>query len=498
MRTLKDLCTFTHNCCDKNDDIELTSLQTDSRLCKENSVFVAIKGTHVNGCDYLLKAQQNGACVAIVDEDNKPTSLQLDGVKIPILYRQSSQSLASIAAWFYDYPSKKLKLIGITGTNGKSTITTIIAQWLGFILNGKVGLLGTLGYGFLPNLNKSANTTLDAVNLQRVLAYMVDEGAKYAAMEVSSIGVCEGRVDDCNFYAAGFTNLTRDHLDYHKTMENYAKAKESFLSMADSSMITINIDDSCGSKFADEFLGCTAVSLKKKSDMKEQFARYVCVEDVLYKEDGMKIKFDTYKGKGVLDCNLLGTFNVENLAVALGVLLSLKVPFEKLMAQGSKLKPVKGRMECFNGENKPHLVVDYAHTPDGVEQVLRGVRVHHKDGKIWCILGCGGDRDKGKRPIMAIKACVYADNVIFTSDNPRSEDPNSIIDDMIKGVENAHNYKCIVDRVKAIKYAFKHASVGDCIVIAGKGHEDYQIFKEGTVSYSDRKLAASLAGVDCD
>ena len=212
----------------------------------------------------------------------------------------------------------------------------------------------------------------------------------------------------------------------------------------------------------------------------------------------MQLKFDTYQGKCQAEFNLLGTFNVENIAIALGVLLSLNVPLERLMATATRLVPVKGRVECFRADNKPHLVVDYAHTPDGVEQVLKAVRAHHPQGEIWCVLGCGGDRDKGKRAIMAIKACIHADKVIFTSDNPRSEDPERIIDDMVMGVQSAHNYMRLTDRTAAIKYAFTHASADDCIVIAGKGHEDYQIFKDKVISYSDRKLAASLVGVDCD
>ena len=502
MFTLKDLCNFVGTKADQsNFDLEIRALQTDSRLCDEFSVFVPLNGAHVNGCDFLKGAQAHGAVAALISKDNQPSAEQLQDIHMPLIYMDKDASFyAEVATWLNDYPSKKLKLIGITGTNGKSTITSLISQWLTLVSGGKVGLLGTLGYGFLPNLHKSANTTLDAINLQRVLGEMVKDKAQYAVMEVSSIGVCEGRIQGCQFASGGFTNLTRDHLDYHKTMENYAKAKKKFLDLLPDDHIVINVDDSCGASFAQDYPKCIAISYKKqlKNSEDTQYKRYVFVEDIVYKRDSLQLKFDTYLGKGQSEFKLLGTFNVENIAIALGVLLSLNVPLERLMATASKLVPVKGRVECFRAENKPHLVVDYAHTPDGVEQVLKAVRAHHPQGQIWCVLGCGGDRDKGKRAIMAIKACVHADKVIFTSDNPRTEDPEMIIDDMVMGVQQAHNYMRLVDRTEAIKYAFTHANADDCIVIAGKGHEDYQIFKDKVISYSDRKLAASLVGVDCD
>ncbi len=502
MVTLKDLCDFVGAKADQSNlGAEIRFLQTDSRLCDEFSVFVPLNGTRVNGCDFLKNAQEHGAAAVLISNDNKPSDAQLQGIHIPLIYMdKDAYFYAMVAAWLNNYPSKKLKLIGITGTNGKSTITSLISQWLALVSGVKVGLLGTLGYGFLPNLHKSANTTLDAINLQRVLGEMVKADARYAVMEVSSIGVCEGRIQECEFAAGGFTNLTRDHLDYHKTMENYAKAKKKFLDMLPEDHVVINVDDNCGESFAKDYPECIAISYKKnyKHNNDIQYKRYVLVEDIVYKRDSLQLKFDTYQGKCQAEFNLLGTFNVENIAIALGVLLSLNVPLERLMATATRLVPVKGRVECFRADNKPHLVVDYAHTPDGVEQVLKAVRAHHPQGEIWCVLGCGGDRDKGKRAIMAIKACIHADKVIFTSDNPRSEDPERIIDDMVMGVQSAHNYMRLTDRTAAIKYAFTHASADDCIVIAGKGHEDYQIFKDKVISYSDRKLAASLVGVDCD
>lgn len=479
---------------------QVDNLQTDSRLCNEKSVFIAIKGTQVNGFDFALTAIENGArCVVVKEESLNNIDLNKN-LGVPIFVLGDDLSLGNFASAFYGDPSRKLKLIGITGTNGKSTITQLIASWLSSLTKLKVGVIGTLGYGYLNNLKKSANTTPDAVALQRILFEMVNDGAEYAVMEVSSIGVAEGRIDGCQFVAGGFTNLTRDHLDYHKSMENYAICKENFLKRIPKGMASINIDDPYGRNFAEVLDSCVQVSLKSNlTPVASSYDnKYVKVNSVIYKRHGISLDVESFRGNLKFEVSLLGKFNVENIVVALGVLLSLNIPTDRLEKTANVLKPVTGRMECFSKEGKPSIVVDYAHTPDGVEQVLRAVREHHKEGKVWCILGCGGNRDKGKRPIMAIKACVYADNVIFTSDNPRKEDPKQIINDMILGVTSAHNYISILDREDAIKYAFKNANPLDCIVIAGKGHEDYQIFADKTISFSDRKIAASLIGVNCD
>ncbi len=479
---------------------QVDNLQTDSRLCNDKSVFIAIKGTQVNGLDFAPAAVERGARCVVVEESNLKDSVLDESLGVPVFVLDKNLSLGEFASSFYGEPSKKLKLIGITGTNGKSTITQLIASWLYAVTSSKVGVIGTLGYGYLKNLKKSANTTPDAVALQRILYEMVNDGAQYAVMEVSSIGIAEGRIDGCNFVAGGFTNLTRDHLDYHKSMENYALCKEQFLKCIPKGMVSINIDDTYGRNFAEVLESCVQVSLKRNLNPvgSSYDNKYVKVNKVIYKRHGIYLEVDSFKGSLKFEVNLLGRFNVENIVVALGVLLSLNIPVDRLEKTASVLKPVTGRMECFSKDGLPSIVVDYAHTPDGVEQVLRAVREHHKEGKVWCILGCGGNRDKGKRPIMAIKACVYADNVIFTSDNPRKEDPKQIINDMILGVTSAHNYISIVDRSEAISYAFKNAKPLDCIVIAGKGHEDYQIFADKTINFSDRKIAAKLLGVNCD
>ena len=502
MKKLADLYKFFGKTPENEDvSVELNNLEMDSRQIKKNDVFVAVKGTKVNALSFAKKAQDLGAAAIVIEYTTRIPTSYLKDVTIPLFIIPKKSSLGDFASWFYDDPSDKLGLIGITGTNGKSTITTLISQWIELANYGKCAVFGTLGYGFLPNLKKSANTTIDSVRLQRALRDVVNEHARFAALEVSSIGVCEGRVDSVHFVAGAFTNLTRDHLDYHKTMENYAKAKEDFLKMVPKQNVIINIDNEQGRAYSQNFPGFIAYSCSSDFNTYSELlecSRYVWIRNISYKPHSIHLEIESSFGTGECEIGLLGHFNVENFACALATLLSLGFDFDRLLQSASELKPIKGRMECFSAPGKPHVIVDYAHTPDGVEQVLRGVRQHFSNGLVYVVLGCGGDRDKGKRPIMAIKASIYADRAVFTSDNPRTEDPKAILDDMALGVAQADNVVMIEDREKAIEYAFSKATENDCIVIGGKGHEDYQIFKDKTIHFSDREIACRLLGVKCD
>lgn len=494
-RTLQEVAAFLEE--DKNvGTCSLSTLEEDSREVLKNSLFYAHKGHTVDGFDFMLKAQEQGAAAIICDYDKDPSAEQLKDVTIPLLHLKKGMSVGEFASWFYFSPSSKLRLIGITGTNGKSTVTQLIAQYLA-LFNRKCAVFGTLGYGFLPNLKQSSNTTLSAIALQKALAEAVKEGADYAALEVSSIGVCEGRIDGCIFSGGAFTNLTRDHLDYHKTMENYAKAKREFLNRVNPDHLCLNVDDAMGKTVAtlkpEAILFSPKGALAVNSPDKSVKHALLNVTGIEYKHDGLKLRIDSSFGKGDASLSLLGSFNAENFLCALSVLLSFHFPLKDLLDKSSQLKPICGRMECFYKEGKPRMIVDYAHTPDGVESALKAARSHTPGGKVWCVLGCGGDRDKGKRPMMAIKACVYADKVIFTSDNPRTEDPVRILEDMESGVKgSADNYECIVKREDAITKAFKEAQSADCVVVAGKGHEDYQIIGKVKHHYSDREFVMSL------
>ena len=495
MKKLKQIVSFL-GLKKKVEDVEVLDLEIDSRKIKEGSAFLALKGTRTNGLKYMRSAQEAGAAAILYQDKNPPSDEDLEGVTIPVIKIPKDKKIGLLASWFYDNPSNKIGLIGITGTNGKSTITQLIAQWLSFGMDTKCAVLGTLGFGFLPDLQKSSNTTLDAVTLQKTLNQMVHQGAHYAALEVSSIGAVEGRIDGCSFSAAGYTNLTRDHLDYHKTMEKYAEAKLNFLKRVSPKRIVLNVDNEQGIKYSEELHGCVAYSCKSdffSSTNSLLFNRYVWIKSATYKAHSIVIEVESSYGSGKCEIGLLGGFNVENFACALTVLLNLGFPLDKLLATASKLKPIKGRMECFTAEHKPHIVVDYAHTPDGVEQVLRGVREHHPDGEIWCVLGCGGDRDKGKRPIMAIKASVFADHAVFTSDNPRTEDPVAIVNQIEEGIKKTKGkYEVIVDRREAIKKAIEMANKTDIIVLAGKGHEPYQEINGVKHAFDERIIVKEL------
>lgn len=469
-------------------ETQINFLETDSRNVQSGDVFVALKGLHVDGRDFIKKAQDQGA-VAYVYKD-APTDEQLQGVTIPGLPLKH-RTLSKFAAWYYKDPSRRLKVIGVTGTNGKSTVTWMVAQMLSS-MGFKCAVIGTLGTGFLPNLEKSSNTTPDALSLQRRLYELEKQGAQYVAMEVSSIGICEGRVDNCTFKVVAFTNLTRDHLDYHKSMENYYQAKKR-LFMGDALKCSNDVDE-YGHRIINECGVISVLPYQTVSDQ-DEYSKLdgVVVVKKKFCNDGVDLKVIKGSEHGTCHLPLLGSFNVENFACAFSIMTLLRIDFDGILYAATSLKPVTGRMELFKGTDKPSLVVDYAHTPDGVEKVLRAAREHHPQGKIFIVLGCGGDRDKGKRPIMAIKASVFADTAVFTSDNPRTEDPEAILQDMRYGVSKASNCVFITDRRLAINWAFEHAGADDCVVIAGKGHEDYQIFKDKTVHFSDREIAMELS-----
>ena len=498
MRLLSEVYQYTEAAQNADEpDVELADLRSDSRSCGKGDVYVPMRGNRFDGFDFIKQAQDAGAA-AVLAVSVYPTAQQLQGVTIPVLTLPASKKLADFACWFYRDPSKRLRLIGVTGTNGKSTTTWIIAQLL-TALGHKCGVLGTLGNGFLPKLEHTTNTTLAALDLQRTLSHMCDEKAEYAAMEVSSIGICEGRIDGVTFAARAFTNLTRDHLDYHHTIENYYSAKKQ-LFLGKNAVCAVNIADPYGRRLSGELEDRSGmIAWSARSDAQAAaYGAYLQLSDISYEKDGLRFKAKTASEEETLSSALLGGFNAENLACALAVLVKLGFSLKQLAPLLPKVRPVTGRMERFQGEGKPALIVDYAHTPDGVEQVLRAAREHHPRGLVWVVLGCGGDRDTGKRPIMAIKASVFADRAVFTSDNPRSEDPDAILRDMASGVAQADNCVFITDRRKAIEYAFEHAAPEDCIVIAGKGHEDYQIFKDRTIHFADREIAAQLAGVKLD
>ncbi len=479
-----------------DENIKLTDIESDSRKIGQGSVFAAIKGRHVDGHDFMQQAFERGAaCVLVTDRDYWVNHPQLMHNPKTLFVKGGHEGLAKLCSWFYRDPTSRMKLIGVTGTNGKSTVTHMLAALLAS-QHRKCAIFGTLGCGFLGNLAKTPNTTLDVIELNKRLYRAIEAGASYAALEVSSIGVCEHRIEGLNFRAAGFTNLTRDHLDYHNTMEAYFEAKKKFLTSVQPRFVAVNDNDPKAKELMMATPGCVLYGV---SERPPAFAdqRFVWAWGADFQKDGIRFNVTAARAEGTCFLPLLGRFNIENFMCALAILLSLNFPLKPLLDAAEDLKAVPGRMECFTKKGRPLVIVDYAHTPDGVESALKAAREHVPEGKIIAVLGCGGDRDAGKRSIMALKAGVYADHSIFTADNPRTEDPMSIIDDMLLGVkETDASYEVEVDRETAILKAYARASFQDCVLIAGKGHEDYQIFKDKTIEFSDRKIAADLmAGV---
>ncbi|MDW2014210.1 UDP-N-acetylmuramoyl-L-alanyl-D-glutamate--2,6-diaminopimelate ligase, partial [Vibrio sp. Vb0301] len=368
--------------------------------------------------------------------------------------------LSEIAGQLYTYPD--MKLIGVTGTNGKTTITQLIAQWIGLV-GSKAAVMGTTGNGFLDDLKEAANTTGNAVEIQHTLASLAEQQAQYTALEVSSHGLIQGRVKSLSFAAGVFTNLSRDHLDYHGTMEEYANAKLTLFTQHQCDQAIINVDDEVGAAWAKQLTNAIAVSLAPTTE----FEHALWASQVAYAESGITIRFDGQFGEGTLHAPLIGEFNAANLMLAFATLLSLGFDKSDLLATAAQLQPVLGRMELFQAEHRAKVVVDYAHTPDALEKALQALRVHC-DGQLWAIFGCGGDRDAGKRPMMAEIAERLGDKVVLTDDNPRSEDPVLIVKDMLAGLSKPAEAIVQHDRFKALSYALENAAPQDIILLAGK------------------------------
>ncbi|GAL06466.1 UDP-N-acetylmuramoylalanyl-D-glutamate-2,6-diaminopimelate ligase [Photobacterium aphoticum] len=350
--------------------------------------------------------------------------------------------------------------------------------------------MGTTGNGLLGQIVPAANTTGSAIEIPHVLAEMVQQGADYAAMEVSSHGLVQGRISALQFQASIFTNLSRDHLDYHGDMASYADAKKTLFTAHHCGKAIINADDAVGREWLLTLPEAVAVA-QDKTSLSGWTGQALWLEQVHYSTQGVTVRFDSSWGEGEFCAPLVGAFNVMNLMLALATLLATGHPMAPLLAAAPQLKAVTGRMEVFQAPDKPMLVVDYAHTPDALEKALQALRVHC-GGELWCIFGCGGDRDSGKRPMMAQAAEQLADRVILTDDNPRSEDPTAIMADMLAGLSAPETAAVVHDRAQACEWAFTHAGADDIILVAGKGHEDYQILADRTIHYSDRETAQAL------
>lgn len=459
---------------------EVTGLSLDSREIKPGYVFFALVGSSQDGRHYVTQAIKAGACAIIVDSQHPLAQ----SVTVPVIaINQLNTQLGAIAQRFYGYPARSMTLYGVTGTNGKTSITYYLAEALS-ALNSPTGIVGTTGNGLWPHLQAGTHTTPDPIKLAQLLAQLAAQNAQAVAMEVSSHALDQHRVDGLTFDTAIFTNLTRDHLDYHHTMEAYAQAKARLFDFPGLKFRLFNTDDPQGVLWA----RCHAADTTYTYGLKAQaLLRHTFVSAISSQGEGMQIDIESPWYRGKLHLNLVGDFNVLNILAVFVALCVHDHPPEKVVAALQTIKPPPGRMQWITRVNQPMVVIDYAHTPDALESALSALRAH-TEGQLWCVFGCGGDRDVGKRPQMAAIAARYADRVVVTSDNPRSEDPDAIIQAIIQGFSNSNDYQTIVSRIEAIQTALAQAQSQDVILIAGKGHEPYQEIAGVKYPYQDAQV----------
>ncbi len=459
----------------------------DSRKVQHGDVFLACIGQTSDGRHYIEQAITRGAIAVLWDSDRTTVPIPLSwrnspsGQRIPcVALNNLTQLVGVLADRYYQHPSKSMYLVGVTGTNGKTSTTHFIAQALNQVT--RCGVIGTLGWGYPGELHVSQHTTPDGVTTQEWLASLRDSSAKVVAMEVSSHALDQQRINGVSLDCAVFTNLTHDHLDYHKDMASYAHAKNKLFSWPTLQHAVINVDDAHGATLrqliADDVKVLT-YGISTQLEKPDIFST-----NIQYYASGMRCHVTTPFGEGDLSLPLYGRFNISNILAALGVLLHHKIRLSNALSYLSQVSPVAGRMQMVTSSRHAAIVIDYAHTPDALAQALDALRDHVR-GQLWCVFGCGGDRDQTKRPIMGAIAQAKANHVIVTSDNPRHEDPAEIIQQIVAGMPAPANVTIEPDRGLAIRYALANARNNDIVLIAGKGHESYQQIGEQALPFND-------------
>lgn len=456
-----------------NHNTEIVSLTYDSRSVEEGALFFAVRGTQSDGHNYIASAIERGATAIVCEQ----LPQQLNDAVCYVVVEDSNIAMAHIASTFYDNPSKELRLVGVTGTNGKTTTATLLYDMF-MAMGYKAGLISTVIYRIGQRSIASTHTTPDAIRLNQMMRQMVDEGCDYCFMEVSSHAAAQHRIEGLHFTGALFTNLTHDHLDYHGTYKEYINAKKSFFDRLDKgAWAVVNGDDRNGEVMLQN---CKAkgyrLSLRSMADYRTKI--------VEMHPDGMLLLIDGQE----LWVKFTGRFNAYNLTTVYAAATLLGIDRLEVLTTLSQLTPVAGRFETIVADDQTMAIVDYAHTPDALENVLQTIEeVRQDQQRLIVVCGCGGDRDKTKRPEMAAIATKYATTAIFTSDNPRTESAEAILDDMVQGVEGAKNWLRITDRREAIRTATMLAQPKDIILVAGKGHEDYQIIGTEKHHFDDRE-----------
>lgn len=474
----------------------VTGLALDSRWVRAGDLFLAYPGETSDGRDYIAQAISAGAAAIVVEPglSSSLSTLPVPLLPVPLLEVAGLRAqVSAIADRFFDHPSAALSVIGVTGTNGKTSVTQLLGQALRQ-LGRRCGVIGTLGNSLDGRVSGGGLTTPDPIGLQQQLADWRDQQVRYVAMEVSSHGLAQARVRGVSFRGAVFTNLTRDHLDFHGTMANYGAAKAALFDAQGLQFAVINSDDAFGRELVQRLRGKLKVV-----DFSLTEPATISVRDIRFSLGGVRAQLATPWGSIAVNSSLLGDFNLSNLLAVVGVLGELGIGADEIEKIIPSLQPIAGRMERVgnalgNDNAETHsdveVVVDYAHTPDAIEHALVASR-RHCQGQLWCVFGCGGDRDRGKRPLMGALAAQLADVCILTSDNPRSENPDAILAEIRQGIplDAGASVHIEVDRAAAITQAVANARAGDLVLIAGKGHEDYQVIGSERLPFSDIAVA---------
>lgn len=464
-------------------NVEINNICYDSRKVDKNSVFICIKGSKVNGHNFINKAVKSGAAAIIIEEEFQFKSENIALIKVG----DTKSALASIANIFYDEPSKEINLVGVTGTNGKTTVVHYIKDILE-AYGQCTGVIGTLGYELRNqqiDVEKINPTTPEALELQAVFNEFINKGAKNIVMEVTSSALSKHRVDYCDFNIGVFTNLSQDHLEEHGTMENYKNEKLKLFHKCNIGVI--NMDDKVGKEIIEKST-CEILTygINEAADIR--------ATEIEYKNDSVIFTVNIENIIKRVKVNIPGKFTVYNVLGAIGACYGLGLDINSILNLLSNIKPVSGRLEMIENSVNKNVIVDYAHTPDALEKLLMMAR-DITDGRLITVFGCGGDRDKSKRKVMGMAAGILSDYCIITSDNPRNEDPFKIIEDIEDGMWRVDSkYEKIVDRRKAIEKGLKLIKDDDFLIIAGKGHEDYQIIGNTKVHFDDREIVKEKLG----
>jgi UDP-N-acetylmuramoyl-L-alanyl-D-glutamate--2,6-diaminopimelate ligase len=469
-------------------DMAVTGLADDSRQVRPGDLYLACQGLQTHGLAHAVDAVRQGAVAVLweppVDQSLQAVADRLGVFALPVMGLAGKRG--QIADRFYAHPSRDMHVIGVTGTDGKTSVTHFLAQALSSA-GCPCGLLGTLGYGIYGELHAPTHTTPDALHLQAELARLRDAGVRQVAMEVSSHALHQRRVDATAFNTAVLTQLSRDHLDYHGSVEAYAEAKQRLFLSEGLEVAVLNVGDTFGRQLAGQLSGSLQVIAYGHADdhCAQTASHWIELRMVTPRPEGIELQLDTSWGAVALKAPLLGAFNGENLMAALGALLAAGLSLDDAVSRLQKVQTVPGRMELFAQPGMPRVVVDYAHTPHALETALQALRPHC-EGELVCLFGAGGDRDTGKRRLMGAAAERHADRVVLTSDNPRNESPDAILDQIAAGFNQPQRAQRIVERGQAIAETIATAAPDDLVLVAGKGHEDYQQIGDKRMVFSDR------------